>query len=96
MTIFTPIKMMQAGLFKSTSFKNDHYGTMINANYSSLNNLELASGIHLYQFDRTNEESITPDFKNPYYKEMSTKKNSVGLLGQIGCKKVITKCRYTV
>lgn len=54
--------------------KNDHYGMMINTNYSSLNNLELASGIHLYQFDRTNEESITPDFKNPYYKEMSTKK----------------------
>ena len=30
--------------------------------------------MNLYQFDRTNEESITPDFKNPYYKEMSTKK----------------------
>ena len=65
-----------AGGFDQINYplKNDHYGMMINANYSSLNNLELASGIHLYQFDRTNEESITPDFKNPYYREMSTKK----------------------
>ena len=60
--------------------KNDHYGMMINANYSPLNNFELASGIHLYQFDRTNEESITPDFENPYYKEMSTKKEFSGFV----------------
>jgi len=34
----------------------------------------LSSGIHLYQFDRTNEESVTPDFANPYYVETSDKK----------------------
>jgi iron complex outermembrane receptor protein len=52
--------------------RNDHYGFMINANYE-LGELDVTGGIHLYRFDRTNEESITPDFANPYYLETSTK-----------------------
>lgn len=52
--------------------RNDHYGLMVNANYS-IENLDFTSGIHVYQFDRTNEESIAPDFENPYYEETSSK-----------------------
>lgn len=52
--------------------RNDHYGLMINANYKT-GELDINSGIHVYQFDRVNEESVTPDFANPYYKEKSTK-----------------------
>ncbi len=53
--------------------RNDHYGLMINGKLN-VSNLELNTGIHVYQFDRTNEESIAPDFANPYYLETSTKK----------------------
>lgn len=53
--------------------RNDHYGLMINADYSANDDLDLTTGIHVYQFDRTNEESVTPDFENPYYKETSSK-----------------------
>lgn len=52
---------------------NDHYGLMINANFALNDDLDLTSGVHVYQFDRTNEESISPNFANPYYKETSTK-----------------------
>ncbi len=53
--------------------RNDHYGVMVHANYSLNEELDLSSGIHMYQFDRTNEESNAPDFENPYYRETSSK-----------------------
>lgn len=53
--------------------RNDHYGGMINGKLNT-GSLEFNSGVHVYQFDRTNEESITPDFANPYYLETSTKR----------------------
>ncbi len=53
--------------------RNDHYGVMVHANYSLNEELDLTSGIHMYQFDRTNEESNAPDFENPYYRETSSK-----------------------
>jgi iron complex outermembrane receptor protein len=52
--------------------RNDHYGLMVNANYG-LDEIDLTGGIHIYRFDRTNEESVTPNFENPYYLETSTK-----------------------
>ena len=53
--------------------RNDHYGFMINGTYK-MGDLEFNSGIHTNIFDRTNKESVTPDFANPYYSETSTKK----------------------
>ncbi len=53
--------------------RNDHYGLITNIFYES-ENLDVSSGIHVYQFDRTNEESFAPDFENPYYFETSDKK----------------------
>jgi len=53
---------------------NDHYGVMTSFFWNSPSNeWALSSGIHAYRFDRVNEESIAPDFANPYYKETSTK-----------------------
>lgn len=53
--------------------QNDHYGLISNIFYED-EDWDISSGIHLYQFDRTNEESVTPDFANPYYFETSDKK----------------------
>jgi iron complex outermembrane receptor protein len=61
--------------------RNDHYGLMINANYAVNDGLNLTSGIHVYQFDRTNEESNAPDFENPYYRETSSK-NEISWFGR--------------
>jgi len=52
--------------------QNDHYGLIANVFYES-ESWDVSTGIHAYQFDRTNEESITPDFANPYYFETSDK-----------------------
>jgi len=53
--------------------RNDHYGLISNIFYED-EDWDISTGIHLYQFDRTNEESTTPDFANPYYFETSDKK----------------------
>lgn len=53
--------------------QNNHYGLIGNIFYED-QKWNVSTGIHLYQFDRTNEESITPDFENPYYFETSDKK----------------------
>jgi iron complex outermembrane receptor protein len=53
---------------------NDHYGVMSNFFYTPSGNLELSGGVHGYIFKRTNEESIAPNFANPYYEETSDKK----------------------
>ena len=53
--------------------RNGHYGFMVNASYG-IDDIELSTGFHLYRFDRTNEESVTPDFANPYYRETSQKR----------------------
>ena len=52
---------------------NDHYGLILNGFWES-DSWEISSGIHGYIFDRVNEESIAPDFENPYYYETSDKK----------------------
>jgi len=54
---------------------NDHYGFMANIFWNSSDRKwRVSSGIHTYQFDRVNEESITPDLANPYYHETSQKR----------------------
>lgn len=60
--------------------RNDHYGLMINGKLKS-GDFEFNTGVHAYQFDRTNEESVTPDFANPYYQETSSK-NEISWFGQ--------------
>lgn len=52
--------------------QNNHYGLMINGFYEN-GGWKLSSGIHTYLFERINEESNTPDFENPYYRETSDK-----------------------
>lgn len=52
---------------------NDHYGFKINGFWNT-DHWEISSGVHGYLFTRTNEESNTPDFEHPYYKETSDKK----------------------
>ena len=52
--------------------QNNHYGLLINGFYEN-EGWKLSSGIHAYLFERTNEESNTPDFENPYYRETSDK-----------------------
>jgi len=53
---------------------NDHYGVMTSFFWNSPSQIwKLSSGIHAYRFDRINEESNSPDFANPYYRETSTK-----------------------
>lgn len=52
---------------------NDHYGLMVNAFWDS-GDWDISSGIHGYIFDRVNEESLAPNFDNPYYRETSDKK----------------------
>ena len=52
---------------------NDRYGAMVNGFWDS-GNWQLSSGVHAYLFDRVNEESMAPNFENPYYDETSDKK----------------------
>ncbi|MDZ7682954.1 MAG: TonB-dependent receptor [Fodinibius sp.] len=52
---------------------NDRYGAMVNGFWDA-GNWEISSGIHGYLFDRVNEESMAPNFENPYYDETSDKK----------------------
>ncbi len=52
---------------------NRHYGIISNIHYSGIENLDLNGGIHAYTFRRNNLEQVSPDFKNPYYDEKSTK-----------------------
>lgn len=52
---------------------NDHYGVMSNVFYTPTENIEVSGGVHGYVFKRINEESIAPDFDNPYYHETSKK-----------------------
>jgi iron complex outermembrane receptor protein len=52
--------------------RNDHYGFMANVHFDN-KALSWSTGIHTHRFDRRNEESITPDFANPYYLERSQK-----------------------
>lgn len=56
---------------------NDHYGLMANIFWNSSDRIwRISTGIHVYQFDRVNEESISPDLANPYYHETSQKNES--------------------
>lgn len=56
---------------------NDHYGLMANIFWNSSDRTwRISTGIHVYQFDRVNEESISPDLANPYYHETSQKNES--------------------
>ena len=52
--------------------KNDHYGAIVNADYN-IGGLSINSGIHLYTFQRKNEESNLTDLANPFYNEESEK-----------------------
>jgi iron complex outermembrane receptor protein len=52
---------------------NDRYGAIVNGFWDS-GSWEISSGVHGYLFDRVNEESMAPNFENPYYKETSDKK----------------------
>ena len=51
---------------------NDQYGLMTTFYYET-DDWKLSSGLHAYRFDRINEESVTPNFTEPYYQESSTK-----------------------
>ena len=51
---------------------NDHIGGIVNADYNK-GNLSLNAGIHLYNFQRKNEESTLDDLANPFYNEESVK-----------------------
>ncbi|MFN1834929.1 TonB-dependent receptor [Balneola sp. MJW-20] len=59
---------------------NDHYGLMFNAFYET-GDLDLSTGIHGYIFERVNEESISPGFEDPYYRETSDK-NEISWFGK--------------
>ncbi len=62
---------------------NDHYGFMANVFWNSSNRKwRVSSGIHTYRFNRINEESIAPDFANPYYSETS-QKNEFSWFGKV-------------
>ncbi len=51
---------------------NDHYGVMSTFNHA-VNRFSISTGVHLYRFDRVNEEQMLPDRANPYYFEESQK-----------------------
>lgn len=51
---------------------NNQYGLISNLHYSS-NNFDLDAGIHLYTFNRSNSENISPNFEFPYLKQKSFK-----------------------
>ncbi len=53
--------------------RNDHYG-LITTYFYEAEDWNASIGAHAYIFDRTNEESNTPNFANPYYLETSSKK----------------------
>lgn len=53
--------------------QNRHYGIMSNFFWTPSDRFEMTSGIHAYLFDRENDESLGPDFENPYYQERSDK-----------------------
>ncbi|MEM6737094.1 MAG: TonB-dependent receptor [Bacteroidota bacterium] len=52
--------------------ENDHIGAIVNAEYFN-GNLSLNTGLHLYAFQRKNEESNLDDLANPFYHEESQK-----------------------
>ena len=51
---------------------NSHYGLMGNMTYSKGQN-SLVSGLHLYQFDRTNYEYVSPFVREPYVRDYTDK-----------------------
>ncbi len=51
---------------------NHHFGFMSTYFYEQ-EQWSLSTGVHAYLFNRINEESITPNFEQPYYNEQSFK-----------------------
>ena len=55
------------------SLENDHYGLQSSLQYEGETGLNLSGGIHLYRFDRINEESFAPQRQNTFYSDNSRK-----------------------
>ena len=53
--------------------ENRHYGLLTNLFWDVSENWSLSSGIHVFTFDRENQEQTAADFANPYYQETSNK-----------------------
>ena len=51
---------------------NDQYGLM-STYFVEQDGWKWSTGLHAYRFDRINEESVTPNFQAPYYRETSNK-----------------------
>ena len=51
---------------------NDHYGFMSTYFYD-YKRLNVSTGVHVYRFNRINQESVTPNFEQAYYNEQSYK-----------------------
>ncbi len=55
------------------SLENDHYGLLSSLQFSDGGHLELSGGIHLYRFDRVNEEFFAPESESLFYADDSRK-----------------------
>jgi iron complex outermembrane recepter protein len=55
------------------SLENDHYGLLSSLQYSDGSQFELSGGIHLYRFDRINQESFAPESDFLFYSDDSRK-----------------------
>ncbi|MGF1669983.1 MAG: TonB-dependent receptor [Balneolaceae bacterium] len=55
------------------SLENDHYGFKSTVQYNAASGLELSGGIHIYRFDRLNEEAFAPERENLFYQDKSQK-----------------------
>lgn len=51
---------------------NDQYGVMTTY-FVEQDGWKWSTGLHAYRFNRINEESVTPNFQEPYYNETSNK-----------------------
>lgn len=55
------------------SLFNDHYGFQSTLQFADGNRFNLSGGLHVYRFDRVNEETFEPESETIYYRDDSRK-----------------------